>query len=197
MIDLLTLSIGMGLVVCLIFSETLGKTAGGLVVPGYLALSLTQPANVAITFLVALLTFAIVRGLSSVIIVFGKRRVVLVLLVGFAMTALCRGLIGMTAGSAERPELAVIGFIVPSLIALWMDRQGWLDTWTTTLTAAVVVRLALVVVLPDQLQTAEALRQADEQQQPSVQETPTTPTERTETAARPQPEETPLAVQTM
>jgi gamma-polyglutamate biosynthesis protein CapC len=195
MIDLLTLSIGIGLVVCLIFSETLGKTAGGLVVPGYLAISLTQPADVALTFLVALLTFAIVRGLSSVMIVFGKRRVVLVLLIGFAMTALCRGLIGITPGSAQRPELAVIGFIVPSLIALWMDRQGWLDTWTTTLTAAVVVRLALVLVLPDQLQTAEALRQAEEQQrQQSIQEPPQTTTE---TAANPEALEPPLAVQTM
>ena len=162
MIELLTLSIGIGLVVSLIFSETLGKTAGGLVVPGYLALYLSEPFNVALTFLVALATFAIVRGLSSVLIVFGKRRIVLMLLVGFAMTALCRTLIGLAAIGAERPELAVIGFIIPSLIALWMDRQGWLDTWTTTITAAVVVRLALVLVIPDQLQVAESQRRAEQ-----------------------------------
>jgi len=162
MMELLTLSIGIGLVVSLIFSETLGKTAGGLVVPGYLALYLSEPFNVALTFLVALATFAIVRGLSSVLIVFGKRRIVLMLLVGFAMTALCRTLIGLAAIGAERPELAVIGFIIPSLIALWMDRQGWLDTWTTTITAAVVVRLALVLVIPDQLQVAESQRRAEQ-----------------------------------
>jgi poly-gamma-glutamate biosynthesis protein PgsC/CapC len=164
MIDLLTLSIGIGLVVSLIFSETLGKTAGGLVVPGYVALYLTQPVNVALTFLVAMATFAIVRGLSSVLIVFGKRRIVLTLLIGFAITAICRALIGMAWIGSESTEWTVIGFIVPSLIALWMDRQGWLDTCTTTITAAVVVRLALVMFVPGQLHLAESLRQADQQQ---------------------------------
>lgn len=171
MLDLLTLSIGIGLVVSLIFSETLGKTAGGLVVPGYVALYLTQPVNIALTFLVALATFAFVRSLSAVMIIFGKRRTVLMLLVGFALGAACRGLIGLAWVGSEGLELSVIGFIVPSLIAIWMDRQGWLDTFTTTITAAVVVRLALVLIVPEQLHLAETLRQA-EQQLKSQQATP-------------------------
>ena len=36
-------SIGLGLVVSLVFSEILGLAAGGLVVPGYIALYLDQP----------------------------------------------------------------------------------------------------------------------------------------------------------
>lgn len=169
MLDLLTLSIGIGLVVSLIFSESLGRTAGGLVVPGYLALYLTQPVNVALTFFVALATFAIVRGLSTVLIIFGKRRTVLMLLVGFALGAVCRALIGVAWVGSERLELSVIGFIVPSLIAIWMDRQGWLDTCATTITAAAVVRLALVLVTPEQLHLAETMRKVDKQQQLEAQ----------------------------
>ncbi len=163
MLDLLTLSIGLGLVVSLIFSETLGKGSGGLVVPGYVALYLTQPVNIALTFAAAFLTFAIVRGLSSFLIVFGKRRTVLMLLVGFATGASFRMLLGRGWLGTEGLELTVIGYIVPALIAIWMDRQGWLDTCTTTLTAAVVVRLALVLVVPQQLHLAETKRQAEKQ----------------------------------
>ena len=36
-------SIGIGLIVSLVFSEILGLAAGGLIVPGYIALYLDQP----------------------------------------------------------------------------------------------------------------------------------------------------------
>ena len=47
--ELLTLSIGVGLVIGLLFSELFGLAAGGVVVPGYLALYLTQPEAVLFT----------------------------------------------------------------------------------------------------------------------------------------------------
>ena len=43
MIDILTASIGIGLVVSLMFSEMFGLAAGGMVVPGYIALYLNRP----------------------------------------------------------------------------------------------------------------------------------------------------------
>ena len=53
---LVQISIGLGLVVSLAFSEFLGLAAGGMVVPGYFALGLGDPARVAMTLVVALLT---------------------------------------------------------------------------------------------------------------------------------------------
>ena len=132
-------------------------------VPGYVALYLTQPVNIALTFAAAFLTYAIVRGLSNFLIVFGKRRTVLMLLVGFTVGAMFRMLLGRGWFGTEGLELTVIGYIVPALIAIWMDRQGWLDTCTTTLTAAVVVRLALVLIVPQELHLAETKRQAEAQ----------------------------------
>ena len=43
-------------------------------------------------------------------------------------------------------ELQVIGFIIPGLIAIWLDRQGIVETLAALVTASVVVRLILVVV---------------------------------------------------
>ena len=46
MIELLPLSIGIGLVVSLLFSEVFGLAAGGMVVHGYIALHLAHPVQV-------------------------------------------------------------------------------------------------------------------------------------------------------
>jgi hypothetical protein len=60
-LNLLALSIGIGLVVSLLFSELFGLAAGGLVVPGYIALYLTRPIDIAVTLAAALLTFFLIR----------------------------------------------------------------------------------------------------------------------------------------
>jgi hypothetical protein len=54
-------AIGLGLLVSLIFSETLGLAAGGMVVPGYIALMVHEPLRLAGTILVSLLTLAAIK----------------------------------------------------------------------------------------------------------------------------------------
>ena len=49
------ISIGIGIVLSLVLSETLGVTAGGIIVPGYIALHLHDPLQVFSAFVVALL----------------------------------------------------------------------------------------------------------------------------------------------
>jgi hypothetical protein len=45
----------------------------------------------------------------------------------------------------EGMEFAVIGFIIPGLIALWMDRYGLLEALTSLATLSVIVRVILVL----------------------------------------------------
>lgn len=155
MIDLLCISIAIGLVVSLIFAEKLGKAAGGLVVPGYLALSITRPLDIVLTLAAAAITFGIVYLAASYLIVYGKRRTAAMILVGFAVGVAIRWvLLQIDPGLAVtgQPEYTVIGFIIPGLIAIWFDRQGMLDTCSTVITSAVVVRLLLIVFASSQLQ---------------------------------------------
>ena len=141
--------------VSLILSETTGRGAGGLIVPGYMALHLTQPLDIALTFLAAAASFLIVRGLASYLIVYGKRRTVMMILTGFLVGAAMRLGIGQFAATDGSLELAVIGFILPGLIAIWFDRQGILDTCSTTVTAAVATRLVLILFASSQLELWE------------------------------------------
>lgn len=152
MTDALALSIGLGLLVSLVFSQAFGFTAGGMVVPGYFALYLTRPTHVATTLLTAFATFAIVHAISTVMIVYGKRRTALMILVGYVLGALVRSISPLSVAPFSA-DLSVIGYIIPGLIAIWLDRQGVIETLSSLLTASVVVRLLLIIVLGTEMPT--------------------------------------------
>lgn len=150
-------AIAIGLIVSLLFTEIFGLAAGGMIVPGYFALSLDKPLELGLTAAAALITFGVVRLISKYAIIYGRRRIVLMILTGFLagtvirlLPALCGG--ETTWGSATLGQFAVIGFIIPGLIALWIDRQGIIETLGTLTTSSVVVRLVLIL-LPLELLT--------------------------------------------
>ena len=150
--DTLTVSIAVGLIVSLLFTEMFGLSAGGMIVPGYLALYLHRPLAVVATILIALATFAAVRLLSRYAIIYGRRRIVMMVLTGFLFGSLLRAVPLLATGmspadsSASMDCFCVIGYIIPGLIALWMDRQGWVETLAPLVTSSVVVRLVLIMI---------------------------------------------------
>ena len=77
------IAIGIGIILSLFFTETLGVTAGGVIVPGYIALYLHDPKMVLGTFAISLATYWIILFLSKFMLIYGKRRLVLSLLIGF------------------------------------------------------------------------------------------------------------------
>jgi len=149
MIELLPLSVGIGLAISLLFTEMFGLAAGGMIVPGYIALHLTHPLNVVTTVGAGFATYAIVHTLSSFTIIYGRRRTVLMILVGYLVGMLLRWSTG--AFGHATIDLQVIGFIIPGLIALWLDRQGIVETLSALVTASVAVRLILVLVVGQEL----------------------------------------------
>jgi poly-gamma-glutamate biosynthesis protein PgsC/CapC len=151
-IELLPLSVGIGLAVSLLFSEWFAIAAGGMIVPGYIALSLTNPMDVVLTVMAGLATFAIVRALSSFMIIYGRRRTVMMILVGYLVGVIIRYSVASMTGPGGA-EMDVIGFIIPGLIAIWLDRQGVIETLTAMLTASIVVRLVLVLVVGIEVST--------------------------------------------
>ncbi len=143
--ELLALSVGIGLVLSLLFTEMFGIAAGGMIVPGYLALNLTRPLDVLLTIAGGIVTFVVVQTLSSFMILYGRRRTVLMIIVGYLVAMVVRWATGNWA-HMHGTELQMIGFIIPGLIAIWLDRQGLVETLAALLTASVVVRLILIVV---------------------------------------------------
>ena len=130
----------------LLFSELFGLVPGGMVVPGYFALYINRPMDVAVTLAAALLTFAVVHALSTVIIVYGRRRTALMVLFGYLTGMGLRYLLPETGGALDQ-GYDIIGFIIPGLLAIWLDRQGVVETISALGTISVVVRLILVLIV--------------------------------------------------
>ena len=151
--DVQIVAIAVGLVVSLLFSERFGLSAGGMIVPGYFALSLNQPGSILLTLFAAFVTYGIVRLVSNVALVYGRRRIALMLIVGFLVGSALRTLVAWSLGhtlvgsvDGGQAWLSVVGFIIPGLIALWLDRQGLIETLTPILTLSAAVRLVLILI---------------------------------------------------
>lgn len=144
MIELLPVSIGIGLVVSLVLAEALGMAGAGLVVPGYFALRLTEPLSVALTVGAGIAAYGFVRLLGSAMIIYGRRRTIMMIIAGYLTGMLARYLVAESFGGDEMYN--VIGFIIPGLIAIWIDRRGMVESICSLVTASVLVRLILILV---------------------------------------------------
>jgi poly-gamma-glutamate biosynthesis protein PgsC/CapC len=138
-------AVGIGVIISLIFSELLGASAGGIVVPGYIALYLDKPLQILGTLVISLLTWGIIRLISQFTLLFGKRRMVLSILIGFILGWATRIMVVQEI-TIHQLQMQSIGYIVPGLIANWFERQGFWKTVSTMGVAAVLVRLVLMVV---------------------------------------------------
>ena len=148
--DLIPNAIGIGLVVSLIFSETMGLAAGGMVVPGYIALNLNDPMRVAMTLVLGIATWLVIKLLATFTILFGRRRTVVIILIGFLLGAVFKNFLVIQIGD-ETIQLGAIGYIIPGLVGLWIDRQGVIETSTTLVTSGVLVKLALILIYGGEL----------------------------------------------
>jgi poly-gamma-glutamate biosynthesis protein PgsC/CapC len=141
---LLTEAIAIGLVLGFFCYEWIGLSAGGFVVPGYLALYWDRPWMVATTLALAFIVHRAVEGIGRVAIVYGRRRFMLSLLAGFAGQWLLET---VTLRTGMLPmEMDAIGYIIPGLIANEMSRQRVVPTVCMLVALSVTVRLMLIVL---------------------------------------------------
>lgn len=133
----------MGVLVSLLYTEITGLSAG-LIIPGYLALCLHSPWRILYTLVVAAAAVGICKLLSRVVILYGRRRFALLLVLTFFLGGLA-GFTGLLPGG-----ISVIGVLIPGIIAREFDRQGFRDTLlslavTTGLVAALLLALGYPV----------------------------------------------------
>jgi len=139
---MLTASLVIGVLVSLLLAEITGLSAGGVIVPGYVALLLDRPVALAGFLIAALASFGFVRLLSRYFMLFGNRRFAVTILTGMTMSLGAQWAMPLLASS--QLEWAGLGFIVPGLLGHQFDRQG---LWTTLLMLAIAAPLVRVVVL--------------------------------------------------
>ena len=140
------LSIGLGMVLSLLLTEIIGLTAGGIIVPGWVALHLHNPLSVFVTFIIAFIVFIIVEVSSKFMFIYGKRRLVISLLLGFIMGLIFNTYFSIFISNKFSLEIYSIGFIIPGMIANWMSRQGVLRTITIIFITSPIVQLIIIML---------------------------------------------------
>ena len=128
-----------GILVSLFVAETTGYSPGGIVVAGYLAMFAAQPAWLAGTLAVSLMSWAVVRMMGKCLLLYGRRLFAMHLLTGMlagqALMLFGRGAAHWDWG------ISVVGWIVPGLLSRDFDRQGFVPTLLATLLAILLIRL--------------------------------------------------------
>ncbi len=143
-------SVGFGVIISLFFLETFGVAAGGIVVCGYIAMYLHQPWTIFATLLISFIVYGIVKLLGTFMFIYGRRRMVISVLLGFIFGWIARSY-GLFSTLPSDYTVQVIGYIIPGLIANSMDRQGIVQTLTVMGIAAVIVRFILIIVFGGKL----------------------------------------------
>jgi poly-gamma-glutamate biosynthesis protein PgsC/CapC len=146
------LGIALGLVFSLVCYLTTNLSPGGMITPGWIALTLVTDVQLAgLMVVVAVLTYFTTKLLQRTVILYGKRL--------FAAVVLSAVLIQTTVMLALNHEFPLLytsqtlGFIVPGLVSYQMVRQPMAATVisTTAVTLATYVVLVsglLIGVLP-------------------------------------------------
>lgn len=147
--NLLPMAVGLGMAISLLMTEAFGLATGGLVVPGYVALLVDRPYDLAVLCAATGVTYLAVQGIGSVAIVYGRRQTTITLLIGYlahlGVRFAAQALLPSDVGEAVSAEHA-IGLIVPGLLALWVARQGVLETAAALSCSAVATRLGLILL---------------------------------------------------
>ena len=142
----LYVAIILGLTLSLLFQEKFGINPGGLVVPGYMALSLSDPKGIIVIFLISLLTYMIVEFvLNKFLILYGRRRFLALLFVSMLLN-LAITTVNASMGSALG-ALEAIRIVIPGLIANAYYKQGIKLTVASSLGVSLVV-YGIITFLP-------------------------------------------------
>jgi poly-gamma-glutamate biosynthesis protein PgsC/CapC len=133
-----------GVVLALIFTEITGILPGGIIVPAALVLSMDRPGRALATVLAALIALAAYKGLAAIFLLYGRRRFVLMLLLG----ALLGQLWALAWPHLASPslDLRVIGWIIPGLLANNLERQKVLPTLASLAAVTVMTYFAVRLV---------------------------------------------------
>ena len=142
---MIEIAITIGLVFSLLSYEVFGLAAGGIVVPGYIALQLSHPDRLLGILVVSLVTFLIIKGLGRYTFLYGRRQMVLSLLIGALLANFSRYFMNIDIASTTL-ELQAVGWVIPGLIAHWFGKQGVFKTLSVLFITSVLARLILILI---------------------------------------------------
>jgi poly-gamma-glutamate biosynthesis protein PgsC/CapC len=144
--QLARLTIVLGIVISTIIYKQTGRTLGGVIVCGYLALFIGQPMHILVTLAMAYFTFQIVHNiLKKRYMLNGRKLFEVEILVGLVFQVSWLVVIKLLSRvDLELNALYGIGFVLPGVIAHDMGRQGAGNTLGSIFLGVLVIALIII-----------------------------------------------------
>ena len=133
----------LGIMVSIIFYEITQISPGGIIVPGLLAMYINQPQRIIYTIIVAIVTYFIVKFISRYVIVFGKRRFVLMIIISIVINLILELII--TGISINLLSISIIGYTIAGLIANEVSKQGLKKTIPALVIFMCIIELIVLI----------------------------------------------------
>jgi poly-gamma-glutamate biosynthesis protein PgsC/CapC len=125
-----------GVVIALLYAEITGVYPGGIIVPAFLSLTLNQPVRPLATIGAACLSLLVYKLASRYFILFGRRRFVVMILLGGFWAQLW--LLLAPNLSPAPAAWRVLGLVIPGLLANNLERQKFFPTLASLVTVTVI-----------------------------------------------------------
>ena len=136
----------LGIIISIIFYELTEISPGGVIVPGYIALFITQPGRIIVTIFLSLATLLVVNILSNYTILYGRRKFGIMIIISFII----RLIMQMSINYLPLPNILAtssIGYIIPGIIAQDIGRQGIVKTVSSMILVASLIKLIDIIIV--------------------------------------------------
>jgi poly-gamma-glutamate biosynthesis protein PgsC/CapC len=133
----------LGLLIGFIYYELVGYSPGGVITPGYLAITVYDPSKIVVTIILGVIVYWAIDLLTRHTILYGRRKFLLALLIGVCLK------IAVDRWIQPLPfvqfDLSSVGYIIPGLIGLEMTRQKIVPTISGIVIVSVIIALVLLL----------------------------------------------------
>ena len=132
-------TVALSVIISFLTTELTGLLTGGMISAGYLAYCFGEPMRIVSTLLMSILIAMIIRVSRHFLILYGRRRFMLSILLSiFGVYLVEKSYFFVSEFSFD---MRIIGYIIPGLIASDMEKQGILRTTLALSAVTIVVKL--------------------------------------------------------
>jgi poly-gamma-glutamate biosynthesis protein pgsC len=132
----------LGIILSIVFYEITEISPGGLIVPVYFALYLNNPTKIFFTIFISIITYLLLKFLSNHAIIYGRRRFTLCIILSFLIKTLLKyfNLHILNENEIYFFNIAIVGIIIPGILAQEMDRNGIIKTLSSLIILSIFIK---------------------------------------------------------
>jgi poly-gamma-glutamate biosynthesis protein PgsC/CapC len=134
-----------GIILSILYYELTEISPGGIVVPAYIAIYINQPEKVLSTILISIFTILVVNFISKYMILYGKRKFGVMVIISFLIRLIFNGSFGFISMFSSL-FVSSIGYLIPGIIASDLDRQGYVKTFSSMMIVASLTKLIQILI---------------------------------------------------